>query len=174
MATDGTLLTAPDISSLQERTQHTTAQRDAYAAQRQKLAAERTQLEHDRAELHAMLARKQAELQRQREAIKRQHMRDNPEVRVYEQLLGLYVRASRPDSLEFAFRNVSEADARAECSFTLDLGADGYRVAAAQPPLPLERLRDLERDLGSSGDLPAFLKAIRAALVTAMAGQADA
>ncbi|AET37334.1 kinetochore-associated Ndc80 complex subunit SPC25 Ecym_1076 [Eremothecium cymbalariae DBVPG len=157
-----------EIRSIQEQTQQTNSKMEAYEIKKQQLTEERGILERDRWELKELLAKKQKEIQRHKESIKKQHLRDNPEVKVYEQLLGLKITTPKPDTLCFNFINVSENSSNAQCNFTLDLSSNGYKILDSSPKLSQAQSTELEQNLAITGDLPTFLKQVRSLLLDRM------
>lgn len=133
---------------------------------------ERAILELDRRELRELLNNKQQELQRRKEAFGRQLSRNSPEVRIYEQLLGLRIDAVHSDTLRFTFFNVREDDLSAKCTLTLDLTpVEGYTIIDPSPRLSNAVLRELEKELAVSGNLSTFLKQSRNFLISAMTSE---
>lgn len=157
-----------DIESSQTLNNETTAKLEAFAIKKHRLEKEKQTLLDESRELDQMLLQKQKEIQHRKELLVRQKRKDYPEVAIYEQLLGLQLDSSQPETLQFRFARVRETDLTATCLLVLNVSHGGYRVASTSPPLPASTTEALESQFNSTGDLPRFLKRARTELAAAL------
>lgn len=113
-----------------------------------------------------MLSTKQLKIQQQKDFLMKQRQRNNPEVMIYEELLGLKIIAIQEDILRFIFFHVNENDDSLEHHVTLSVGSDSYKIEDCRPQLSDQQITELQDYLTNTGDLVAFLKDVRSRLIS--------
>lgn len=155
------------------------SERDADAKLRasvQSLQAQRTALLQRTASLRTEMQEMQAQVQARREAkhaqvqrLRDQVQRNAPELAELEQLTGCTLAPSRAaGSIDIGFSLVSAEDPTRTFVLTLDVAHTQYQVPSHDPALPAATVKALTRQLNHTGDVHAFLKDVRRALVASM------
>ena len=130
------------------------------------MESEREALTKDLHELRKLLRQKQDEIQNKKRALQKQRQKDFEDVKLYENVLGLSIDATAPESLRFAFNNVSDSDPNLTCEITLDLSQNSYKISDSQPELTRDVCLAIEDKLNQDGDLAWFLKESRVSLIS--------
>ncbi|CEP64338.1 kinetochore-associated Ndc80 complex subunit SPC25 LALA0_S11e01838g [Lachancea lanzarotensis] len=159
-----------EIESFEREKDESAAKIEVFRLRKQQLDGERAALADDSAQLQLLLAQKHDDVRQKRQQLQQQQQRDIAEANVYSELLGLEIEAPVPQVLQFVFRRVLESDPSASCEINLDLSQESYKVIDSRPKLSPQVLSDLSVHLNDTGDLGAFLKGSRAALIRALDG----
>ncbi|CCK69185.1 uncharacterized protein KNAG_0C00720 [Huiozyma naganishii CBS 8797] len=147
-----------------------------FETKRAQLQTQRDQLQREAAELTELLAEKQGQVAAQRARLREQRERDNPELRLYESLLGLAVdNADGPAGhITFTFSRFAADNMDKTCSVTVNAGGDGdtdtsaaVAIVRCVPQLDADSAdyKQLEALLNETGRLPEFIYRARVLLV---------
>ena len=97
----------------------------------------------------------------------KQRQRDNPELKLYERLLGMQIDASQPGTLHFEFRQFDDQDMARLCDITLDVSSEDFTILQSTPELDDEEIkRQLLDTLNKHGDITSFLVKSRQLLIS--------
>lgn len=140
---------------------------EAYEVLKQRLESQRASILEESTELDKMLAAKEKELKEYKEKLLNQRKRDNPEVKLYEKLLGMRIDASQPGTLHFQFQQFDDTNMDHSCDLTLDVSGDKFTILSTSPELEkhTERMQ-LVDILNTQSDIPAFLMEARQKLIS--------
>ncbi|QLG70149.1 hypothetical protein HG535_0A00880 [Zygotorulaspora mrakii] len=156
-----------EIETFRKDTDYVKTDLETKQIKKQQLESQRDALLEESRELDGMLAKKEQEVKQHRERLMRQRQRDSPEVRLYEQLLGLQIDASQPDTLHFKFQNFDDKMISRSCELTLDVSENTFSILSTTPVLnSTEDLSELVDILNDSYDIAQFLAASRAKLIS--------
>ena len=153
-------------AALRARVQNLHAQRASLV---QRTASLTTEVAEIRAQIEARRAQKQDKVRR----LRAQVARNAPELVVLQQCTGLAIEATeRPSTLRLVYDHL--APHAAPCTLDLDVGGGKMSVPhhdrRLSEPTVRALLRALLRTLNASGDVYAFLKAVRRAMQDAVRG----
>ncbi|KAF2222891.1 hypothetical protein BDZ85DRAFT_198681 [Elsinoe ampelina] len=109
--------------------------------------------------------RREAQTQSKR-ALEAQARQNGPEVRFWEQILGLRMEGAGGERIRFCFCCVDDRDSRKEMGFVLDMGQRSYWVVEADG-LDEGDVEGVVDRLNDGGELRAFLKEMRSLFVQA-------
>ncbi|KAF4549432.1 Chromosome segregation protein Spc25-like protein [Elsinoe fawcettii] len=109
--------------------------------------------------------RREAQSQSKR-ALETQARLNGPEMRFWEQILGLRMEGAGGERIRFVFCCVDERDTRREMGFVLDMGGRSYRVVEAEG-LEEGEVEGVVERLNDGGELRGFLKEMRGLFVQA-------
>ncbi|KAI3622991.1 hypothetical protein CBS14141_004324 [Malassezia furfur] len=147
-------------AALRARVQNLHAQRTSLV---QRAASLTTEVAEIRAQIEARRAQKQDKMRR----LRAQVARNAPELVVLQQCTGLAIEATeRPSTLRLVFDQL--APHAAPCTLDLDVGGGKFAVPHHDRRLSEPTVRALVRTLNASGDVYAFLKALRRAMQDAV------
>jgi kinetochore protein Spc25, fungi type len=139
--------------------------------QKEEHVARRDRLQEDINTIKSSIGqRKDAQAVHQR-ALEAQARHNIPELRFWEQCLGLRIEGSGPsaeDQLKFVFVSVDEKDETKEASFELKMGSKEYDVIGTKPKLENEQLTEVVESLNETRELGLFLKSMRGLFVDAV------
>ncbi|CAB4253307.1 similar to Saccharomyces cerevisiae YER018C SPC25 Component of the evolutionarily conserved kinetochore-associated Ndc80 complex (Ndc80p-Nuf2p-Spc24p-Spc25p) [Maudiozyma barnettii] len=135
-----------------------------YQIRKNKLMQMRDQLTNESNELDAMVAQREQLVQDFRERLLNQASRDNSEVKLYEQLLGMTVDASKSGTLVFAFSNFNEKNPAQKSSLTLNVAGPTFTIMDTNPTLDQNMKQQLVDVLNTNNNLSAFIVRVREAL----------
>ena len=136
--------------------------------QKEEHVARRDRLQEDISSIKSSIGqRKEAQGVHQR-ALEAQARHNIPELRFWEQCLGLRIEGSGPgveDQLKFVFASVDEKDETKEASFELKMGSKEYNVVGTKPKLEKEQLGEVVEKLNETRELGPFLRSMRGLLI---------
>ncbi|KAL2314287.1 Kinetochore protein spc25 [Schizosaccharomyces pombe] len=115
-------ITEQEIFSFQEKL-------DAMLKRKQKLSEE---LDHYR----AIISSKRELRAQEMEAKRKQDSYNNPELKFWEDYLGLKMEGVHDEVIRFIFTNIDEKDWNKQFSFQINLAERDYKVVHCHPPLP--------------------------------------
>lgn len=131
---------------------------EGFQKRKQQLESQRTAILEESTELDLMLEKKEQEIRKQKERMMKQRQRDNPELKLYERLLGMQIDASQPGTLHFEFRQFDDQDMARLCDITLDVSSEDFSILQSTPELDDEEIkRQLLDTLNKHGDITSFL-----------------
>ncbi|QLQ78741.1 hypothetical protein HG537_0B00900 [Torulaspora globosa] len=140
---------------------------ETYNMRKRQLESQRAALLQESSELDAMLEHKEQEIREQKEKMIKQRQRDNPELQLYEKLLGMQIDASQPGTLHFKFQQFDDKDVARSCDLTLDVSSEDFTIIRSNPELDDdEAKRKLLESLNKHGDIATFLVNSRHLLVS--------
>lgn len=142
---------------MEEAIRSLSVQREEHVARRDRLVEDISSI---RSSIHQ---RKDAQAVHQR-ALEAQARHNIPELRFWEQCLGLRIEGSGPgveDQLKLVFTSVDEKDDATEACFELYMGSKAYEVVSSKPVLEKEQLAEVVEKLNETRELGAFLKSMR-------------
>lgn len=146
-------------SKLRSSVQNLAAQREALV---QRTASIRNEVSEIRAQLESRKEHKQVQVQRLREQVRR----NAPELAQLEYLTGCSLTPSIKDGIiTISFSLLSHAHPSRTASISLDVSKAQYKIPTYDSLLSAATVRALLQELSKSGDMYAFLKSIRQALV---------
>lgn len=112
--------------------------------------------------LEKEIQEKKAQINREKEGLEAQISNDEPELRFWEQTLGLRIEgANREDHIKFIFKYIDPSDESKEYNVILDLRESVYKLAECNPVIPQQEIDDALKTLNNSQNLTLFLKSIR-------------
>lgn len=150
-------------AKLRTSVQNLIAQREALV---QRTASIRNEVTEMRAQLEMRKQKKQIQVQRLREQVRR----NAPELAQLERLTGCSLTPSVKDGLiDITFSLLNSAHPTRTCTLSLDVSKAQYKVSAYDPALSAATIKALVHELSQSGNLYAFLKHVRAAMVETLA-----
>lgn len=140
---------------------------EGFQKRKQQLESQRTAILEESTELDLMLEKKEQEIRKQKERMMKQRQRDNPELKLYERLLGMQIDASQPGTLHFEFRQFDDQDMARLCDITLDVSSEDFTILQSTPELDDEEIkRQLLDTLNKHGDITSFLVKSRQLLIS--------
>ncbi|GAV48530.1 hypothetical protein ZYGR_0K00350 [Zygosaccharomyces rouxii] len=152
------------------------AQRDAEGARsrlgtfrirQQQLQSQKSALVEESKELESLMDQKQREIDQKRAHLLRQRQKDHPEVRLYEQLLGMRVDASQQGTLRFTFDHWNQENPLQECQLTLDVSGEHFVLLETVPAFESDKQKqELVERFNKSNDIRSFLVEARAILAS--------
>ncbi|CCF57711.1 hypothetical protein KAFR_0D00640 [Kazachstania africana CBS 2517] len=158
---------AEDISLNESETDEVKNRLQTYQIRKKQLIAQKEQLLKESSELDNMIKSKETEAQEARIRIDRQRQRDNPEVILYEKLLGLKIDAAKSGILVFEYGNFDDKDMSRTCSLTLDVSQDKFVIIETVPTLDSKTvIPHLQDILNVNNNLPMFIVESRTALTS--------
>ena len=119
-------------------------------------------------ELDELLSKREASLEAYKSQLYQQQQRDDPEVQLYERLLGMSIDASMEGVLTFSFDNFDGENVNRKCSLTLDVSSnDRFEIIHTVPALPQGSAdhQYLENILDVGDNFPVFIAKARELLV---------
>lgn len=138
-----------------------------FKIRQQQLQAQQAALVEEGKELDSLMSQKQQEIQERRQQLLKQQQRDAPEVRLYEDLLGMRVDASQQGTLRFTFHHLDDKNSDASCQLTLDVSGEEFVLLETNPPLETEEERQqLTQRFNSNNDIRSFLVEARSTLAS--------
>ncbi|SMN20142.1 similar to Saccharomyces cerevisiae YER018C SPC25 Component of the evolutionarily conserved kinetochore-associated Ndc80 complex (Ndc80p-Nuf2p-Spc24p-Spc25p) [Maudiozyma saulgeensis] len=152
------------ISTAKENNDISMRKYEDYQIRKNKLMQMKDNLTKESDELDAMVTQREQLVQDFRERLLAQAARDNSEVILYEQLLGMTVDASKSGTLVFTFSNFSEKKPDQKCSLTLNVSEPTFNIIDTNPPLDQEVKQHLIDVLNKSNNLSAFIVRVRKTL----------
>ncbi|WFD27659.1 kinetochore-associated Ndc80 complex subunit spc25 [Malassezia nana] len=163
-------------STLFELTAGVASERDADAklrasvqelhAQRATLLQRTVSLQSEVAEVRAQMEARSRHKQQLMERLNEQVERNAPELAQLQRLAGCVIQPSVQSGLiDIQFSLLSPADPDRSYTLSLDVSRPEYAVASCDPILPGTTIRTLVRQLNSSGDVYAFIKHVRRAMI---------
>lgn len=135
-----------------------------YEIRKNKLTQMKSQLLKESIELDDMVSQKEKLVQDYRERLHAQSQRDNSEVKLYEDLLGMIVDTSTPGTLLFTFKNFHDKDPNKSCSMTLEVSGEKFKILQTTPLLT--NVTEIEDILNKSNNLPVFIMKSRELLIS--------
>ncbi|KAF2717715.1 hypothetical protein K431DRAFT_288326 [Polychaeton citri CBS 116435] len=158
--------------TLAKEAQETQEMRDAIASLEQQRGEQRARRDGLRAEIesvqYSVRQRREAQATFQR-SLDAQARHNAPELRFWEQCLGLRIEGAGGDRLRFVFRCVDGRDPERECWFELDTGGRECRVPDSMPKLDREDV-DGALEKMQAGEFSKFLKLMRLLFVEVCRG----
>lgn len=155
-----------EIETFRKDADYAKTKLETFQWRKQQLESQRATLLEESRELDRMLAGKEQELKQQREKLRKQRQRDNPEVKLYERLLGLQIDASQPGTLHFKFQNFDDKRMCRSCDLTLDVSGDNFTILSSNPELDKTvEEPELTDILNKCSDISRFLCASRTKLI---------
>lgn len=140
---------------------------ETYHIRKHQLEAQRTALLQESSELDTMLEHKEKEIREQKDKMIRQRQRDNPELKLYERLLGMHIDASQPGTLHFKFQQFDDEDVARSCDLTLDVSSEDFAILGSTPELEdSDAKTQLLESLNRHGDIATFLVNSRHLLIS--------
>lgn len=140
---------------------------EGFQKRKQQLESQRTAILEESTKLDLMLEKKEQEIRKQKERMMKQRQRDNPELKLYERLLGMQIDASQPGTLHFEFRQFDDQDMARLCDITLDVSSEDFTILQSTPELDDEEIkRQLLDTLNKHGDITSFLVKSRQLLIS--------
>lgn len=140
---------------------------EGYQIRKRQLEAQRAAVLEESSELDKMLETKEQEIRKQKEKMIKQRQRDNPEMKLYEKLLGMHIDASQPGTLHFEFRQFNDENMNRTCDITLDVSSDNFFIARSTPEIEDDGAkRKLMDTLNEQGDIATFLVKSRQMLIS--------
>lgn len=140
---------------------------EGFQQRKHQLESQRTAILEESTELDLMLEKKEQEIRKQKERMMKQRQRDNPELKLYERLLGMQIDASQPGTLHFEFRQFDDRDMARLCDITLDVSSEDFTILQSTPELDDEEIkRQLLDTLNKHGDITSFLVKSRQLLIS--------
>lgn len=139
--------------------------------QKEEHVARRDQLKTDIATTQNSIRHKRDAQAAHQRAIEAQMRHNIPELRFWEQCLGMRIEASGfevQDQLRFVFTYDRERQGSEEAWFELNMGGFEYHVVQSNPKLEWETVDDLVTQMNGSRELGPFLKGMRRSLLGAM------
>lgn len=130
-------------------------------------------------ELESQVQVLQAEIKEHRDAqtihqkaIDAQARQDIPELRTWEQLLGLRIYGAEKgtERLRFAFQTLNGQLTHQEAWFEMDLASTQQRIIATMPALDQDDIAVLDNKLAQDRDMGSFLKSMRRLLLERQGG----
>ena len=150
------------IAALESGTDDAKTQLTMYRVRKEQTKRDQAVLVEESKELDKLLAVREQEISQCKERLLQQTQRDNPEVRLYERLLGLSIDTSLVGQLKFTFSNLeSDVVGSSSAFLVLDVASDLYRVLVTQPKLSQDKINQLTISLNQSNDIPTFLISAR-------------
>ena len=143
----------------------------ALSAQKEEHLARRDRLKADIASIQSTIRQKREAQAVHQRALEAQARHNIPELRFWENCLGLKIEASGfgvEDQLRFVFICVDEKDESKEAWFELQMGSKEYEVTSTKPKLEKDRLEEVVERLNETRELGPFLKAMRGLFVDAL------
>lgn len=138
-----------------------------FEQKKRRLESQRVAILEESTELDVMLEKKELEIREQKERLIRQRQRDNPELKLYERLLGMQIDASQPGTLHFEFRQFDDQDMARSCGITLDVSSEDFAILRSTPELDDEDAkRQILELLNKHGDIASFLVRSRLLLIS--------
>lgn len=108
-------------------------------------------------------------MQKHQRRLDEQEQQNEPELRFWEDLLGLKMEATGiDDRLRFVFEVPGVKARGQECWVELDMSSEKYDVVVTSPALDPEDIADALDDLNRTGQLVPFLKQARQLLMSAI------
>ncbi|CAR29006.1 hypothetical protein ZYGR_0W00340 [Zygosaccharomyces rouxii] len=157
------------------------AQRDAegsrsrlgtFRIRQQQLQSQKSALVEESKELESLMVQKQREIDQRRAQLLRQRQKDHPEVKLYEELLGMRVDASQQGTLRFIFDHWDHENPLQECQLTLDVSGDQFVLLETVPPLESdEQKQELVERFNKNNDVRSFLIETRSILASRVVGR---
>lgn len=156
-----------ETDTFRKDTDDTKSRLESFQQRKRQLESQRAAILEESTELDLMLERKQDEIRKQKERLMRQRQRDNPELKLYEKLLGMQIDASQPGTLHFEFHQFDDRDMARSCDITLDVSSDDFTILRSFPELDDdETKRQLVDTLNKKGDVASFLVRSRQLLIS--------
>lgn len=135
-------------------------------AQRATLSQRTVSLQSEVAEVRAQMEARSRYKQQLMERLREQVQRNAPELVQLQRLTGCVIQPSIRDGLiDIQFSLLSVDDPDRAYTLSLDVSKSEYTVATCDPILPGATIRTLVRQLNSSGDVYAFIKQVRRAML---------
>lgn len=155
-----------EIETLRKETEDIKIKIESYQLRKQRLESQRAAILEESTELDKMLAAKEQELKEYKQKLINQRKRDNPEVKLYEKLLGMRIDASQPGTLHFQFQQFDDKNMNNSCDLTLDVSGDKFTILSTSPELEQDTEKmQLVDILNTQSDIPAFLIEARQKLI---------
>lgn len=143
-----------------------------FRIRQQQLQSQKAALAEESKELEHLMDQKQKEIVEKRTELLRQRQKDHPEVRLYEELLGMRVDASQQGTLRFTFSNWDQETLLQECQLTLDVSGDQFVLLETVPSFESEEQKQkLVERFNKSNDIRSFLVEARAILTSRIASK---
>ena len=144
---------------------------NALSAQRDEHLARRDKLKEDINSIQSSIRQKRDAQSAHQRSLEAQARHNIPELRFWENCLGLRIEASgfgAEDQLRFVFSCVDGREETKEVWFELLMGAKEYEITTTKPKLEKERLEEVMERLNETRELGLFLKAMRGLFVEAL------
>lgn len=135
-------------------------------AQRATLSQRTVSLQSEVAEVRAQMEARSRHKQQLMERLREQVERNAPELAQLQHLTGCVIQPSlREGLIDIRFSLLSEDDPDRAYTVSLDVSKSEYAVAKCDPILPGATIRTLVRQVNASGDVYAFIKQVRRAMI---------
>lgn len=140
---------------------------ESYQIRAEKLNLERQELQKQLEDLNKIFDEKAREIAKYKEMILRQKQLDNPEIQLYEKLLGLQIDKADVNTIKFTFTDSSNE--KIHKSVIVDVSElndpeKPLRVKEIETGVPQTQVEELERVLNEEGIVP-FLSQARHVLI---------
>ncbi|CCC68957.1 hypothetical protein NCAS_0B08730 [Naumovozyma castellii] len=156
-----------EIQTFKNDTDEARTKFESYQIRKRQLEMQHTALLTESSELDGMLQEKEKKISQYKEKLQSQRQRDQPEVKLYEKLLGMQIDASQVGTLFFKFEHFDDKDMARSCNFTLDVSGERFQVLDSSPVLDKSsETTPLEDILNQGGNLPLFLVSMRDKLIS--------
>nr|POE47565.1 putative kinetochore protein spc25 [Quercus suber] len=139
--------------------------------QTQKSAAQEhnENIRHTIAQTQAAIRQRREAQQAHQRALDAQARHNGPELRFWEQCLGLRIEGTGvEDRLRFVFACVDEKNSEREASFDMDMGRAELVIVNTKPNLERDSLDELQEQMDETRELGLFLKGMRRLFVEAL------
>lgn len=138
---------------------------DEYQIRRKKLLQVGQKLRKENDELKELNEKQNQIITDFRERLHQQANKDNSEVTMYEQLLGITVDSSATGALSFTFTNFDEMNPSAKCTMTLDVSGPSFEITKVVPEISSDIQQTLLEALNEENNLPLFIVRARETLI---------
>lgn len=138
---------------------------DEYQVRRKKLLQIGERLRREGQEMKEMEEKRDQILENFIERLHQQANKDNSEVKMYEELLGITIDSSTVGALSFTFTNYDEINPQAMCTMTLDVSGPSFEIIKVVPPLSSNIKQGLLETLNKENNLSLFIIRSRETLI---------
>ncbi|CCE62128.1 hypothetical protein TPHA_0B04590 [Tetrapisispora phaffii CBS 4417] len=112
-------------------------------------------------DVDALLQDKMDKIKRLKEFYLKQNHQDNPEVSLYEKLLGLTIDTSEAGTLRFNFHKLTETQSKVPAYVVLDVSKQEYQILNSVPAIDANSLASILGDLNKTNNIAQFLLSTR-------------
>ena len=145
--------------------EYTKKTHEEYLVRKKRLTQVKEKLDRESQEIKEMDKKRNQMLKDFTEKLVQQVNKDDSEVKMYEQLLGIKIDSSAAGVLSFTFTNYDEMNPQAKCTITLAVDRPSFEIHKLTPSLPSEVKQELLDTLNKENDLSAFIIKARETLI---------
>lgn len=126
---------------------------------KEQLKSKKNEFQEELSRLRTLVKRREIQCEHYKQQIEKQQSRNNPELKLYQRLLGLTISQDKAETLTFQFEGLSSQNVHKKCWIKIDISLleHRYHILEIFPPLDDTKKLTLLHALNIEHNLPKFL-----------------